>query len=466
MGAINMIATQTDPSQYPQVLFSASTNLTIGGTVSQSGTPNVALQINGFPGTVRFQSALQFNGTMLMGSQGLGIDDLSQKYTTLELDYPINTFTNMTFWRGKIIIGADNALPTTCAMTIPFNRTDNDARNIFDLHGHIQAIANFPGAAGFLGSGAAPLWIGNDSTNSDATLTFTSGITNTWYAWFVDNIDTNITTGRKTGLTVTSGYLRLANLIWGNWTYGGPAGATNNTYTGPTLVSGGGLQVDAPLSNTTVTVSGGVLAGIGPFNGPVTIGSGARLSPGGTAAFATAIGRMTNNSTLTLQPGSQCYLEVNLTTKTNDAVVGMSSLTYGGTLIITNVGALAFTNGTIVKLFDAASYTPGPVTIVPPAPGPGLMWDASNLPVDGTIHVITSVSPLLTSPMRLNDGNISFGINGTVGQGYTVRGSTNIALPFTNWTILQSGSIPSVPYVFSDLTATNYTSRFYRISSP
>ena len=466
LGAINMIAAQTDPSQNPQISFSASSNLTIGGSVTQSGTPNVTINMLGFPGTVRFQSPLHFNGLMIMGSQGLGIDDLSQKYTTLELDSPINTFTNMNFWRGKIIIGADNALPIGCAMTIPAIRTDNDARNILDLHGHVQTIANFPGAAGFAGSGAAPLWIGNDSTNTDSTLTFSSAITNTWYAWIVDNIDTNITAVRKTGLTVTSGYLRLANLIWGNWTYGGPAGATNNVYSGPTIVTGGGFQVDAPVSNTTVTVSGGTLAGTGPFGGPIVIGSGGRLSPGGTAAFVSAIGRMTCSNSLTLQAGSQCYLEVNLTTKTNDAVVGLTSLTYGGTLIITNVGALAFTNGTIVKLFDAASYIPGAVTIVPPAPAPGLMWDASHLAVDGTLHVVTSVSPLLTSPMRLTDGNVSFGINGTVGQGYTVRASTDIALPFSNWTILQSGSIPAVPYIFSDLTATNFNSRFYRISSP
>jgi autotransporter-associated beta strand protein len=467
MGSINMVAVQTDPTAVPQINFSASSNLTIGGSVTQSGTPNVVLNMLGFPGTIRFQSALHFNGQMVMGSQGLGAMDLSQLYTTLELDAPNNSFTNMNFFRGKIIIGADNALPTACAMTIPAFRTDNDARNIIDLHGHTQTFANFPGAAGFAGSGAAPLWIGNDNTNADATLVFASSITNTWYAWLVDNINTNITTARKTSLSVTSGYLRLANLVWGNWAYGGPAGATNNSYTGPTTVTGGGLQVDAPLTNTSITVSGsGTLAGMGPFYGPITIGSGGTLSPGGTATFLTAIGRMTNTSSLTLQPGSRCYLEVNLTTKTNDAIVGMTSLTYGGTLVVTNVGALAFTNGTIVKLFDAASYVAGPVSILPAAPAPGLMWDTSSLAVDGTLHVVTSTSPVLTYPSRLPDGNVSFAINGGLGQGFTVRASTNVSLPFSTWTILQSGTITTVPYIFSDLTATNYPVRFYRISSP
>jgi len=100
-----MNAVQTDPSQNPQFTFSASSNLVIGSTVTQTGSPLAAVNINGFPGPVVFRSPLVYNGTMLMGSQGLGITDLSQLYTTLELDAAGNSFTNMTFWRGKIIIG-------------------------------------------------------------------------------------------------------------------------------------------------------------------------------------------------------------------------------------------------------------------------------------------------------------------------------------------------------------------------
>ena len=465
-GPINMVAAQTDPSQIPQVTFSASTNLVVMQAVTQSGTPNLALNINGFPGVVQFEAPLRFNGTMTMGSQGLGIDDLSQLYTTLELDAPGNAFTNMTFWRGKIIIGADNALPIGCPMTIPSFRTDNDARNIIDLHGHAQTFANFPGAAGFAGNGAAPLWIGNDNTNADASLVFTSSLTNTWYAWLLDNINTNLTNPRKLSLTVTSGGLRLANLTWANWTYGGPAGATNNTYSGATLVPGGALQVDAPVSNSTITVSGsGVLAGSGPIYSPIVIGAGGTLSPGGATTMATAIGVLTNYGGLTLLPGSRCYLEVNLTTKTNDWIAG-STIAYGGTLVITNVGAATFTNGAYVKLFSATNYIAGPVAIQPASPGAGLMWDVSHLTVDGTVHVVPLVIPVVSATALRPDGNLTFNITGSVGQSFSVRATPDVTLPLASWTVIQSGTLPTATYSFSDLAATNYPARFYRVSTP
>ena len=461
-GPINMVSMQSDPSQLPQVTFSGNTNLVVMQQVTQSGAPALNLNIYGFPGVVQFKAPLQFTGTMLMGSQGLGITDLSQMYTTLELDSPGNAFTNMTFWRGKILIGADNALPVGCAMSIPFARTDNDARNIVDLHGHMQTFANFPGAA----NGFAPLWFGNDSTNGDAALVFSSSLTNTWSAWLLDNINTNITTPRKMSLTVTSGGLRLAKLAWSNWTYGGPAGATNNTYSGATTVTGGALQVDAPVTNSAITVSGtGVLAGSGPIYTPIVVGAGGTLSPGGATTMASAIGILTNYGGLTLLPGSKCYLEVNLTSRTNDWVAG-STIAYGGTLIVTNVGAAAFTNGAYVKLFSATNYIAGPVAIQPAFPGAGLMWDVTHLAVDGTLHVVPLVVPAVSLPLLRTDGNLSFTITGSLGQPYTVRASTDATLPLASWTVLQAGTLPSASYSFSDLTATNYPARFYRVSTP
>jgi hypothetical protein len=73
---------------------------------------------------------------------------------------------------------------------------------------------------------------------------------------------------------------------------------------------------------------------------------------------------------------------------------------------------------------------------------------------------------VVSSPTRLPDHNISFGITGVVGEGYSVRATTNLSSPLGSWTLLQSGSLPSVPYIFKDLSATNYPYRFYRVSTP
>jgi len=94
------------------------------------------------------------------------------------------------------------------------------------------------------------------------------------------------------------------------------------------------------------------------------------------------------------------------------------------------------------------------------------MWDASNLAVNGTIMAVTATPPVVSSPSSLPDHNIAFGISGVVGEGYSVWATTNVSLPLASWSLLQSGSLPSVPYVFQDLSATNYPDRFYRVSTP
>src|SRR5262249_2605323 len=103
--------------------------------------------------------------------------------------------------RSKIRIGADNAFPAACPLTISGQQPSTyDYRWLMDLNGHIQTISNFNGFIS--GNNGDAVWFGNDSTNSDATLVFNSAITNTWFIWIVDNINTNLANAHKTGLSV------------------------------------------------------------------------------------------------------------------------------------------------------------------------------------------------------------------------------------------------------------------------
>ena len=74
--------------------------------------------------------------------------------------------------------------------------------------------------------------------------------------------------------------------------------------------------------------------------------------------------------------------------------------------------------------------------------------------------------PAITNVAKLGDGNLAFTLTGTVGQGYSVRASTNISLPLISWPVIQSGTLTASPLTFMDLTATNYPTRFYRASTP
>jgi autotransporter-associated beta strand protein len=411
---------------------------------------------------VRFNNPLQFSGTFSCVNSGLGGQPGMSK---LVLAASGNSWTNMFWNRGVIQFGADNALPL-CPITIGTLAAGADHRVIVDLNGHTGTLANWTET--FLGNDT--VWFGNSSTNADAVLTYAGTGTNSWTAYIIDAFDINAAIQKTTSLRVTTGYLKLMPFPFGDpdpnsggaFPSGPPPYPFGMTYTGPTTVTGGTLEVNKYLGLSPVTVSGtGTLRGNGPIGGTLNVASGGAVAPG-----TNTIGTLTVSNSVTFNSGSKAVFRVNLTNNTDQLLV-QNALTYGGTLIITNlIASKPFTNGTIVKLFDAATYVAGPVAVQPNSPAPGLTWDTSSLAVDGTLRVTTTTAPTLANAARLSDGNITFQINGAPGQGYSVRGSTNIALPLTNWTILQSGTITATPYVFTDLNATNYPLRFYGVSSP
>jgi hypothetical protein len=100
--------------------------------------------------------------------------------------------------------------------------------------------------------------------------------------------------------------------------------------------------------------------------------------------------------------------------------------------------------------------------------GAGAVWN-NRLAIDGSIRVV-SVTPTFAPGgiVRLPDRNMSLTANGSVGSTYKLWASTNIALTpiTTTWTLLNSGTVTATPFTINDLTATNFTRRFYIFSSP
>ena len=213
-----------------------------------------------------------------------------------------------------------------------------------------------------------------------------------------------------------------------------------NTYSGGTVVSNGTLLVNGPGSITNgVTVAGGTFGGTGTVAGDVVVLSGATLSPGAS------IGTLTVTKSLTLQEGGTTYLELDGSTLAADQLTGLSSVTYGGTLVLTNLGGTtALTNGAQLKLFAAASYVPSSFTATNlPALPAGLLWDASFLAIDGTLRVKSAVppQPYIATVGLDGAGNLVFGgTNGTPGGGYTVLSSANVADPLASWLTNSAGN--------------------------
>ena len=146
--------------------------------------------------------------------------------------------------------------------------------------------------------------------------------------------------------------------------------------------------------------NGATLAGKGSLNGAVAIQSGGTLAPG-----AGAIGTLTVNGILTLAGATVMELEKKGTALTSDLLTGMSSVTYGGSLVVTNIGDVrtgALAPGETFHLFEAASCAGAFASLQLPDLSPGLTWDTNNLALDGTLTVIEIAKPPLITMQPQN----------------------------------------------------------------
>jgi fibronectin-binding autotransporter adhesin len=164
-----------------------------------------------------------------------------------------------------------------------------------------------------------------------------------------------------------------------------------NTYTGPTRVNGGALRVNGSLHpSSTVTVAGGALGGSGVITGPVTVQAGGTLAPGGV---------LTLNNTLDLAANSTTFMNVNASSNTCDLVQGLTTVNYGGTLIVSNTAG-ALTPGQTFSLFSTAGHNGNFASLQ--SAGGAATWN-----FDPASGVLTVVSVVATPPT-----NISYAISG------------------------------------------------------
>jgi outer membrane autotransporter protein len=127
--------------------------------------------------------------------------------------------------------------------------------------------------------------------------------------------------------------------------------------------------------------AGQKLIGNGTVTGTVAVAG--TVAPGESIGLLTVSGDVTNSSTASM------VMEVNNTTGTHDQLNVGGTLTYAGTLLITNISGTGYTNNQVIKLFNAGSYAGSFTTISFPGVG---SYDPSNLIVDGTIKVVSVVS--------------------------------------------------------------------------
>ncbi len=223
-----------------------------------------------------------------------------------------------------------------------------------------------------------------------------------------------------------------------------------SSYSGGTTISAGRLLVSNTSGSGTgsgnVTVNGGVLGGTGTIAGTVTVSGDGTLSPGAS------LGTLTLNSAPVLLGTNLMEIDRNGGSPLADKLVLTSgTLNYGGTLVVTNVGA-ALLGGETFTLFNAPAYAGSFETSGLPALTGGLNWHTAMLLTNGTIKVnrrpvanaplaFTNVAPsVLEIPFATLAGNATdpdgdpltvAGVNLTSTNGITLT-TNNTAISYSN----------------------------------
>ena len=160
-----------------------------------------------------------------------------------------------------------------------------------------------------------------------------------------------------------------------------------SSYTGSTIVNGGKLQVNGVLGNSAVTVTnGGMLVGNGLIGGATSIKVGGNLIPGLGGADTSSL-TISNNLSLA---GNAIFCLNRNYSPSSASVDGISTLTYGGTLTVSNLGG-ALQSGDVFQLFQANNYSGKFSNWILPALSSGLFWNTNGL-ANGYISVIGTTS--------------------------------------------------------------------------
>lgn len=190
------------------------------------------------------------------------------------------------------------------------------------------------------------------------------------------------------------------------------------------LASGAILAVTNRVDGTLTLAGGQTLQGSGIVQGALTANAGSSITPGTNGV----IGTLTVSSNATLN--GNILLKLNHTT--NDVLSVGGALTYGGTLTLTNISATPLASGNSFKLFSAGMYQGAFAAILPATPGPDLVWNTSNLAVNGTLSIVSL--PQITRIAISGTTLTIMATNGPANNNYVLLESTNVALPLYLWT--------------------------------
>ena len=269
---------------------------------------------------------------------------------------------------------------------------------------------------------------------------------------------------------------------------------TENSVAGP----GGGIYIlGGSVTMNGCTVSGNAANGNngGGISNPsgtltlnqCTLAGNSSTANGGGIAFGAGGGTVAvNQSTLSgnsaTSLGGGIYRVGGALTLSNSIVAGNTQASGNDINGAGTYTGVNLTNG--VPLLAPLGNYGGPTATMPPLPGspatdgctsgtsfatdqrgrPRIVGAYADL---GAVEGVFNPAFPLFNITALGSGNVQFSFNNLSGLNFTVLASTNVAAPLNNWVNL-GPAIEASPgtFLFTDLQATNYPHRFYKVQGP
>ncbi len=374
----------------------AGNTLTIDGAVGSAA--NSGPLVIGIPA-----SGANSNTASLLPGTGAGAANTTPVYAagTVILTNT-NYFTGGTLLQsGTLNINGINALGGANYGGVTFNG------------GTLQYVTNFPGNNG----------------SSDLTSIGAAGVTLAAGGGTIDLNGNAVSYAGSIGNHGTGALVVKSSLAGGSLNLQG-----GNNYSGSTTVTNATLAANNSTGSATglgdvLVQNAGVLSGNGTIAGSVTIASGATLAVGNTNDSLTV------DNNLTLSTGSTTTLHIRHSPLNNSSVVVGNNLTFGGALVVTNLG-LAPGGGDTFQLFTAGNISGTFTSLTLPALTNGFFWNTNLLLTAGTLAVETVTGAAIDNISVSGSQMLMSGSGGAATGNYYLLSTTNVAVPLTNWTRL------------------------------
>lgn len=212
------------------------------------------------------------------------------------------------------------------------------------------------------------------------------------------------------------------------------------------------------FANNLIVANNASLVGNGTVLGNLTV------QPGGTLAPGVSVGKLAFSNSPVLQGATIMELSKTGPVVTNDQVQVAGPLSYGGSLVVSNLGPDALAAGDRFTLFNASSYSGAFANIALPTLPVTLVW-TNKLAVDGSIEVLPYVPPPVELTIQLSNGvlQVSWPTNGA---DYCLETSYDLSPPIT-WRTVSSGiTTNGASFVFSLANVVAAPKQFFRLAFP